>query len=461
MKDVKSFFGNRSDFYENYLSHTDQKKVASRHISIMLNNMRRKENLKVLCIGGGNGDGDLEIIKNLDSKIKRLIEIEYVDPSKTMYKKFMQHAREAHLEKKITQAYIKKFEANSCKPKKADVILALNSLYFIKGWKTKKRGNPLNKIYKLLNSGGVAVIVIRSEKSPHTQLKRLVGGGKTTGTLLKFALRKCRIPYYSEEIESKIDITPCFDRKGNFINSVSSYKLFSFLFGDRWASLPSKVKKKVIERAKKISKIRKNKRYIESTYDYIWIRKEIDNPINANVSSQKSKLEKKVRRSIKTYRDFPVKGVIFRDTTPLLRNSKLFNEIIKYVKEQYGDKKIDFCVAKDMQALIWAGAFAHVLKCGVVPMFRKDLAGPVITATYEHEYNPNRVVNLQKNSIKPGQRVLLVDYIIATGETMKTMARMIEHLGGNIEGIFAIAELTYLNPRKGLAKYETKTIVKY
>ncbi|OIO22383.1 hypothetical protein AUJ65_06295 [Candidatus Micrarchaeota archaeon CG1_02_51_15] len=153
--------------------------------------------------------------------------------------------------------------------------------------------------------------------------------------------------------------------------------------------------------------------------------------------------------------------MVFRDTTPLMRNAALFRDIIGYAKKKYSGYGIDYVIAKDMQGLVWAGAIANALGCGVVPMFRKDLAGEVITACYEHEYNPQRVVNLQKHAIRKGSRVLLVDYILATGETMRVMSRMAEHSGGRIAGIFAIVELESLNARRGLGKYDLHTLVKY
>jgi len=94
-------------------------------------------------------------------------------------------------------------------------------------------------------------------------------------------------------------------------------------------------------------------------------------------------------------------------------------------------------------------------------MFRKDLPGPIVSSIYSHEYNPHRIINLQKKAIKPGQKILIVDYIIATGETVRNMIRLIEHLGGEVAGVFSIAELTYLNCRHELENYPIHTIVKY
>ncbi|MDE1855264.1 MAG: hypothetical protein KGH57_03035 [Candidatus Micrarchaeota archaeon] len=464
-RSVASFFNQRADFYENYLNHTDQKKVASRYISQMLEGMAPQGPIRILCIGGGSGEGDLQVIKNLSGRRGRKFVIDYIDPSATMYEKFLKRARKLGLDSGIGNVYLKRFEDVSCRPEPQDVILALNSLYFIKNWKTGTRNNPLKKMLGLLRPGGVAVLVVRSVRSPHTILKKMAGGGRTTGDVLEKALRKCNISYYKEDVASSIDVTDCFGKGGKFLYNSASYKLLSFIFGDRWARLSDKRKSALVEKLKELSVARNGRRYMKAVHQYFWIRKGNGNVKETAETGKAMKdrraLEKKLKGSINSVRNFPVKGILFRDTTPLLRDKELFDEITDYAMMLYKDEGVDFCVAKDMQALIWAGAIASKLHCGVVPMFRKDLAGPVISSVYSHEYNPERLVHLQKNSIKRGQKVLMIDYIMATGETMRTMARMVEHLGGRIVGIFSIIELGKLQPRKGLEKYRIDTIVKY
>lgn len=464
IRQVSSFFNENAAFYDTYLSHTNQKEVTGKYIALALKDLPAKREIRVLCIGGGSGEGDLSMINNLGKRLLPRIKIGYVDPSAEMYKRFINNAKMLGLDGKIDDTHIGKFESAGIKPKPADVVLVLNSIYFIKGWINGGARNPLKKIYSLINPGGVCVMLIRAENSPHTKLKKLAGGGKTTGKELEAALKKAGIPFYTEHIGSRIDVTSCIGRSSDFIESDDTYRLFSFMFGDRWKSMSSKKRKALIEEMDKLAIAEKGRRYINTDYEIVWVKKnEVHSAVTAKPSQarSKAKLSKKLKGAIKLYNDFPVKGIVFRDTTTVLRNAKLFNEVIEYARERYKDSGIDFCVAKDMQALIWAGAIAHALGCGMVPMFRKDLAGDVITSIYEHEYNSNRVVNLQKKAIKPGQKVLLVDYILATGETMRTMAMMVEHLGGTVAGIFSVAELAYLNPRRGLDKYEIESLVEY
>lgn len=459
-RDVQSFFGRRSDFYECYLKLTDQKKVASKHISMILSENLRKKSPRVLCVGGGSGEGDLQIARNLYKEFGDMV-IDYVDPSKVMHGKFVLNAKEQGLGPYLGESYIEKFESKKCTPRKADVILALNSFYFINGWRHSTK--TLRKFYDLIEDNGVAIVALRSEDSPHTEIKRMAGGGKTTAAALKASLKKAKMPYYSEKIGSRIYVDVCFDKDGKFVNSKNSYRLLSFILGDRWSRFGKKRREEIVEGIRSRMKKDKGRFYLDSVHEYIWIRKKSEELRNIKNSknARPERLEKALRARIRTYNNFPVEGVKFRDTTPVLRDKKLFGNIIKYAADLYKNERVDFCVAKDMQGLVWAGAIANELNCGVVPMFRKDLAGDVITSEYEHEYNPNRVVNLQKASIKKGQRVLLVDYILATGETMRTMVNMVEHLGGKVIAIFSLIELEYLDPRRGLENYRLDTIVKY
>lgn len=458
-KNVIDFFGKNKIFYSTFLQRIDQKEILSKYISLKLN---REYKLchRILCIGGGSGEGDLGIIKKLR---KNDFKIDYVDPSKEMRSVFVKNSKKEGLANNLGEVTVDKFESKTFKPKKYDVIFCINTIYFIDGWKNKTKNNPLLKIYNALNDSGIAIIVVRSSDSDHRIIKRTAGGGRVTGLVVREKLRKLEIPYYVETVPSYINLSDCFKNQ-EFKPNKKGNKLLSFIFGDRWKKLTNEKKQEVINAIKERMKIINGKPVLEAKHEYIWIYKHNHEPnyeSNDELDKKARKLAQKIKKKIQTIPNFPVKGILFRDTTPLMRDFKMFQEIIEYAKCKYKKEKIDFVVAKDMQALIWAGALAKALKCGVVPMFRKDLAGNVLTATYKHEYNANRVVNLQKHAIKKGNRVLLIDYIMATGGTMRVMAKLIEHLGGTVAGIFSITELEYQNARKGLEKYNVHTIVKY
>lgn len=171
-------------------------------------------------------------------------------------------------------------------------------------------------------------------------------------------------------------------------------------------------------------------------------------------------LQSKIKKLIRIEPNFPKEGVNFIDTTPLLRDQDTFNSVIKNIAAYYKESSIDFIVGKDMQSLIWTGAIAHALGVGIVPMFRKDLVGELLSAEFQYEYD-TRKIHLQKESIQPGQKVLLVDYILATGETMRTMAQLVEKLQGEIVGIFCLVELADLKGRRGLENYPFYSLITY
>jgi adenine phosphoribosyltransferase len=457
---VLDFFSKNKVFYSIFLHNTDQKEVASRYISLNLANKNRNKILRFLCIGGGSGDADLSIIKKLKN---RNIIIDYVDPSKEMSDEFIRKSKKLKLNRYLGNINIDKFESDTYLPNKADIIFCINSLYFIDNWKKNAKCNSLMKLYDNLNENGLAVIVIRSNESDHTNLKKIVGGGRTTGEVVRRVLNKLKIPYFMEIVPSHINISSCF-LDGEFNPDETGKKLMNFIFGNRWNNLEYSKRRKVIRWLQNKTIKMNGKRLIEASHEYIWIYKpDASKEIKKKdlEGREPKRLEAKIRGKIRTVPDFPVEGILFRDTTTLLRDSKLFGDIIQYVNNKIAHKKIKYVVAKDMQGLIWAGAIAQKMSCGIVPMFRKDLAGDIISAQYEHEYNPKRIVNLQKEAISQGDKILLVDYILATGETMRVMTKLIEHLGGKVCGIFVLLELSYLNGRKGLEKYDIYSLVKY
>jgi len=453
---VLDFFKKNAAFYSMFLQNIDQKRIVSRYLSMKI--MRAKLGCRrVLCVGGGSGEGDLEVLARLPRKN---LEIDYLDPSAQMRGKFLRRAKLLGLSGNIRNVWTERFESRNLKDE-YDLVLCINVVYFL-DWQAKAGANALEKIYGCLKENGTAVIVVRSAESSHTAIKRIAGGGKTTGETIRKKLKELGIPHYAETVASSINLSSCF-KNGEFNPGKNGNRLLSFMFGDRWNGLSAQRRKKVISAIAEKTTTANGLRTLEAMHEYIWVYKHSTKTATgqADGNPQALGLARRIRKAINSVPDFPVKGMVFRDTTPLMRNAALFRDIIGYAKKKYSGYGIDYVIAKDMQGLVWAGAIANALGCGVVPMFRKDLAGEVITACYEHEYNPQRVVNLQKHAIRKGSRVLLVDYILATGETMRVMSRMAEHSGGRIAGIFAIVELESLNARRGLGKYDLHTLVKY
>lgn len=465
---VYNFFGKKKEKYFNYLSLSNKTKKITDCVSFGLNHLYSRcylkinQKLSVLCIGGGAGDTDLAVLNNFK---KKNFLINNVDPSKEMMSLFQKRAKELDLKDKLGRLDLTHFEFDLYVPPKSNIILCLNSLYFLEGWRGIGTKNPLLKIYSALNENGVAAIVLKSDKSDHCLVKKSGNGGKTCGKDIRRILRKLHIPHYWEIISSHIDLSSCFEN-GNFNPKKQGIDLLSFMFKGDWNIFSSSKKNEIIKMLKKKTFLLDGKRVLKANYECIWIVKskaDFSNKSEVDVLADQSTafLASKLKERIRSFEDFPKKGIDFKDMTPILRDPRVFGKIINYVEDKYHHQKIDFVVAKDMQGLIWAGAIALKLGVGIIPMFRKDLPGELLSVIYSHEYNPNRVLNLQKEAIKPGQRVLIVDYIIATGETVRNMIRLIEHLGGEVVGIFSVAELTSLRGRKDLNDYNIHSIVKY
>lgn len=461
-KKVYDFFGKNKDVYFNYLGVNNKVEIFSKYISKRLNQKYRSKNLHILCVGGGAGNIDLNIIKQLDAKN---LTVDYVDPSRSMKTLFVRKTTQMGMKDKLNRLDLSRFEVNSYIPSKANIILCISSVYFLEGWRVINNKNPLLKIYNSLVDEGAAVIVLKSEKSDHCAVKRAGGGGRTCGRDIRVILRKLKIPHYWEIISTNIDMSDCF-QQGSFKPNRRGIQLLSFMFKGQWDEFSKKTRTKIVKTLKKRVKMVNNKTVLKADHECIWIIKpslaSFTHPVQDQFIDEAAKnLVAKLKEKIRSFNNFPKKGVVFKDTTLILRDPKLFKEIVNYAVDKYRNQKVDLIIAKDMQGLIWAGAIALKLGVGIIPMFRKDLPGDLVTTIYAHEYNPRRVLNLQKEAIKQGQRVLIVDYLMATGETVRNMIHLIEHLGGKVAGVFSIIELTYLGSRDGLEKYDIHTIVKY
>jgi adenine phosphoribosyltransferase len=154
------------------------------------------------------------------------------------------------------------------------------------------------------------------------------------------------------------------------------------------------------------------------------------------------------------------KGVVFWDITPLLKDRKAFRECIKRMADHYRDKEIDVVVSSEARGFIFGAALAYELGVGFVPIRKKGkLPSATVTLTYEKEYERD-TIEIHKDAIEPGQRVLLLDDLLATGGTIKANAELVEELGGVIVGICVLIELEYLKGRDLLEdKYDIFSLI--
>jgi adenine phosphoribosyltransferase len=156
------------------------------------------------------------------------------------------------------------------------------------------------------------------------------------------------------------------------------------------------------------------------------------------------------------------KGVVFWDITTLLRDKQAFREAIRQMADHYRGRDIDLIVSSEARGFILGGALAYALGAGFVPVRKKGkLPSKVVSLTYQKEYESD-TIEVHGDAIENGQKVLIVDDLLATGGTVKANADLVEKLGGKIVGMGFLIELEYLHGRELLGdKYEVFSVVKY
>lgn len=154
------------------------------------------------------------------------------------------------------------------------------------------------------------------------------------------------------------------------------------------------------------------------------------------------------------------KGVVFWDITPLLRDKGAFRECIKQMANHFRGKKIDLVVSNEARGFILGAAVAYELGAGFVPIRKKGkLPSKVVCLTYDKEYESD-TVEIHEDAIEQGQKVLLVDDLLATGGTIKANAELVEKLGGKVVGMGFLIELEYLHGRRTLEdKYDIFSLI--
>ena len=168
-----------------------------------------------------------------------------------------------------------------------------------------------------------------------------------------------------------------------------------------------------------------------------------------------------LREYIRDIPDFPKEGILFRDITPLLCDKDALAAAIDALVEPFVDSKIDYVAAVEARGFIFGSAVAKGLNAGFIPIRKPDkLPYETESISYDLEYGSN-TVELHVDAIKPGDRVLMVDDLLATGGTMKAACHLIEKLQGKIAGLTFLIELTELNGRDQLSNYPIHSIISY
>ena len=168
-----------------------------------------------------------------------------------------------------------------------------------------------------------------------------------------------------------------------------------------------------------------------------------------------------LEKIIRDIPDFPKKGIIFKDITPLLQNPKAFRESVDKIWEKFKDENIDVVVSIESRGFIFGTAIAYKLGAGFVPVRKKGkLPFKTYQVTYELEYGTD-TLEIHSDAVKEGQRVLIVDDLLATGGTAKAGAELIEKLKGKVVGIAFLIELTFLKGREKIKDFPVHALIKY
>lgn len=173
------------------------------------------------------------------------------------------------------------------------------------------------------------------------------------------------------------------------------------------------------------------------------------------------KIEKLIEAKIREVPNWPKKGVNFKDITPLLEDKKVFYKTIDFLAAPYFKNRVDKVVGIDARGFILAAAIAYKLKTGLAIVRKKGkLPARTVSEKYSLEYASN-TLEMHKDAILPGEKILIIDDVLATGGTMKATVALVKKLKGKIIGVGFLAELVYLKGRKGLAGHKIKSLVKY
>ncbi|MBI3978917.1 MAG: adenine phosphoribosyltransferase [Chloroflexi bacterium] len=159
--------------------------------------------------------------------------------------------------------------------------------------------------------------------------------------------------------------------------------------------------------------------------------------------------------------DFPKAGILFKDITTLLREPQAFRHAVDLMSERFRERAPDVVVGMESRGFILGAPLAYTLGAGFVPVRKVGkLPAETISVEYALEYGTN-TLELHRDALKPGQRVLVVDDLLATGGTAKATLRLVEQLGGEIVGIGFLVELTFLNGRAALTGYDVHSLIRY
>ena len=168
-----------------------------------------------------------------------------------------------------------------------------------------------------------------------------------------------------------------------------------------------------------------------------------------------------LKKSIRSIPGFPKPGIVFRDITTLLKDPKALKAAVDGMARNFKKGEVDMVVGAEARGFIFGPAIACKLGAGFVPIRKKGkLPAEVARATYDLEYGTD-TLEIHKDAIMPGQRVVMVDDLLATGGTMAACCDLVEQLGGTIVGVAFVIELSFLKGREKLGDRKVYSLVNY
>ncbi|MEX2203456.1 MAG: adenine phosphoribosyltransferase [Actinomycetota bacterium] len=169
----------------------------------------------------------------------------------------------------------------------------------------------------------------------------------------------------------------------------------------------------------------------------------------------------RVKALIRDVPDFPQEGIVFKDITPLLADPIAFSTVIDLIVVHFGRGNVDKVVGIEARGFIIASPVAYHFGAGFVPVRKKDkLPWNTEAAEYELEYG-TATLEIHQDAVASGERVLVVDDVLATGGTARATAELVERIGGKVVGIACLIELGFLNGRDKLQGYDVFTLLTY
>jgi adenine phosphoribosyltransferase len=168
-----------------------------------------------------------------------------------------------------------------------------------------------------------------------------------------------------------------------------------------------------------------------------------------------------LKKQIRNIPDFPIKGILFRDITTLLQNKKAFKSALNKLYKIASHYQADKIAAIESRGYIFASVIAYKMGAGFVPIRKPGkLPAETVKQSYSLEYGTNEL-HMHKDAIQPGEKVIIIDDLLATGGTAAASAQLIETLGGTVSAIIFLIELADLNGRKLISKYPVESLIIY